>query len=219
MQHDEDAKLEARTYLYQIFHSVFGVKANAEQFQVLANGATEEALLLFAPPGVGADTWHAMAADFCRTPFSENIASQYVRSFEGPGQMVAPPWESVYVNAQPLLFQESTIDVRRQYLAWDFIPHEFPHVPDDQLSLELDFMERLGLRACEARKNGNDAEEASALGASLDFIDGHLGRWLDEFAQRLVEGEQNFYALAAQVLGGFVEADKAFLKDLTASSI
>lgn len=217
MQHDEEAKLEARTYLYQVFHSVFGVKANAEQFQVLSNGTTEEALLLFAPPGVEVDTWRAMAADFCWTPFSEDIASQYVRSFEGPGQMVAPPWESVYVNAQPLLFQESTIDVRRQYLAWDFIPHEFPHVPDDQLSLELDFMERLGLRACEARNNDNEAEEASALRASLDFIDKHLGRWLGEFAQRLVEGEQDFYAMAAQVLEGFVKADKAFLKELTAA--
>lgn len=215
MRNDEGARLEARVYLYQIFHSVFGVKANPAQFQVLANGATEEALLMFTPPDTEVDGWHAMVLSFCRTPFNEGIASEYVKSFEGPGQMIAPPWESVYVNAQPLLFQESTIDVRRHYLTWDYIPHEFPHVPDDQLSLELDFMERLGRRACEALQEGDDNEAQNLLAASLEFMEAHLGCWLDEFAERLVEGKQGFYAQAAQILSGFTKADGVLLKSLT----
>lgn len=212
MKDDEVAQIEARAYLYQIFHSVFGVKANPEQFAVLANGATEEALCLFESLTADPSQWRKHVEDFCHTDFSEDIAAQYVKSFEGPGQMIAPPWESVYVNAQPLLFQESTIDVRRRYLAWDYIPHEFPHVPDDQLSLELDFMKRLGRRACESLQVG-DGESAKALFiASREFIETHLGCWLNAFTERLVEGEQSFYALAAQILTDFVRADENVLR-------
>lgn len=202
--------LGARYYIYQMFHSIFGVKPNPRQFEALKDSATAEAFAIYLPER--SDETDARLKRLLETEFSEDFADQYVRSFEGPGQMIAPPWESVYVNPQPLLFQESTIDARKQYLAQGYIPQQFPHVPDDQLSLELDFMTQLAVRACEAERTGDEKACREALTASQMFLDTHLGRWTQAFAERLEEGGQEHFAAMARLLEAFVAADGRWLE-------
>ncbi|MEI3231097.1 MAG: molecular chaperone TorD family protein, partial [Gordonibacter pamelaeae] len=45
------------------------------------------------------------------------LRSVYTKLFIGPAKLPAPPWESVYATGgRPLLFQESTLAVRRRLL-------------------------------------------------------------------------------------------------------
>lgn len=38
-----------------------------------------------------------------------------------PGSLPAPPWESAYLSEDRLLFQESTLEVRKAYLKYNYM--------------------------------------------------------------------------------------------------
>jgi TorA maturation chaperone TorD len=61
----------------------------------------------------------------------------------GVGKVLAPPWASVYLDKDKLLFSEQTLHVRRFYEHYGFIIKQKYREPDDHLGLELEFIARL----------------------------------------------------------------------------
>ena len=55
----------------------------------------------------------------------------------------APPWESVYVREDKLLFQETTLKVRKKYRKYAFTANELHIEAENYIGLELDFMYHL----------------------------------------------------------------------------
>lgn len=199
--------LGARYYAYLLLQSIFGVEPSADQREAIVSDSAQEALRL---AGGSLAYSQAVKAFLMYVSEHEDIESwkdDYTRLFVGPGKLQASPWESVYVNDEPLLFVESTIDVRKAYLNQGYAPKLFPHVADDHISLELDFMKRLSANACDALDNGNRDSALDYLKASKAFLSEHLLKWVAQFASRVAASAPGYYALAADVLVSLVEHD------------
>ncbi len=114
----------------------------------------------------------------------------YTRHFEGPGHVPAPPWESVYVNGEDLLFQESTLDVRNDYRAAGYEAAEYPKEADDHIAIELGFMAALSRDALEAYESGETERARLLLSRQLMFLGKHLNSWLPKYVKRMEESDR-----------------------------
>lgn len=127
----------------------------------------------------------ALAVSVARSVGDEAIGIEYVKLFVGPGAPLAAPWESVYRNADGLLFQASTLAVRRAYRAAGFAAVGYPHEPDDHLGTELGFMEALAASTLRAWEAGDLARVRCNLQHQATFLEEHLAVWVGAFRDRV----------------------------------
>ncbi|ACY85026.1 Tat proofreading chaperone DmsD [Edwardsiella piscicida] len=87
------------------------------------------------PYGSSAQREHC-AALLC-APAQESLASAYQRLFIGPHALAAPPWGSVYLDRESVLFGESTLALRHwmhaQGISWQSDARE----PEDHIGILL----------------------------------------------------------------------------------
>ncbi|WP_054177545.1 TorD/DmsD family molecular chaperone [Trabulsiella odontotermitis] len=119
-------------------------------------------------------------------PDDEALIWQFSTLFEGQGEMVAPPWGSVYLERDNLLMGESTAlyraFLRRHGIAFDGKDNE----PEDQFGLML-----LAWSALLERGNPN---------AAATLLEVHLLPWAHRYLELLKRNEISpFYARLARV--------------------
>ena len=221
---DTEVALAARGYLYQLFQSAFGQKP------VVAIPAFDASVALQAFEAIGAE---GVNLDRARA-FCEAIAacqddgaamamaeSRYMPLLEGPGAPKANPWESMFLAAEPRMFGEVTLAVRKTYRSFGVEPQMGEAVADDHIALELGFMGELAARLSGCFADGGVLDEGSLKG-SADFLDLHLLKWAGRFAGCVVEAEEkagaegDFYAAAADALVVFLHNDRRLLEGLGA---
>ncbi|MEW5723943.1 MAG: molecular chaperone TorD family protein [Thermodesulfobacteriota bacterium] len=110
----------------------------------------------------------------------EAVEFAFNRLFVGPMKLAAPPYASVYLDPEPRVMGESTLQARRVYQALGLESPWEGRLPDDHISLELDAC--LHFQAALAKA---PAEELSALWRY--FILEHLGTWVPRFVDRVRE--------------------------------
>ena len=152
--------------------------------------------------------------NLCRKTLNKNIglqakalAEDFTRLFFGPGTALAPPYESMYVGKEKILFDTSTLEVRDFYRKLGFGIKALNQMPDDHIGLELAFLSRLcGLSGTARRDDQNMAHSIAC------FLNDHTLRWGDRFAD-LVEKHalSDFYRGAAFLLKGTLEALAEFI--------
>lgn len=131
--------------------------------------------------------------------------------FVGPGQPLAPPWESYYRNADHLLFQQETLDIRELYRKHGLLDSRTSNEPEDSLSLEFDFVSILSMKGYNATLASRDDELASIQTELRSFLDNHLLRWAPD-CLHLVEkyAVTSYYqATAALALGTLKQTAQA----------
>jgi len=140
----------------------------------------------------------------------ERIRWDYTRLFIGPHKIPTPPWESVYLNKERLIFQEETLNVRRAYLKYCLIPKNIGQEADDHLGYELDFMYQLCQLSLE-----NTEYIGSVLSDQKDFLENHILKWVPLICKDIfIHAKTDFYKGMAICLEGFIETDKKALKEL-----
>ena len=87
----------------------------------------------------------------------------------------ASPLESVWIDEEQLTCQESMFQVRSWYEHFGLSAEDWRLRPDDHLVLQLQFLSMLFAQA----------ENETSLEQAARFMDDHLLRWLDAFAQRV----------------------------------
>lgn len=116
-----------------------------------------------------------------------DLQVDYTRLFLSPGGALAPPNESVWVDAgDPSRTQQVMEDVAASYAAAGYQTGEdFKDLPD-HIAAELEFLYALVFREAVALANGEAAQRAAAAQLQRAFLQDHLGRWAREFlsAQR-----------------------------------
>ena len=215
-QYSSDDRLEARILCYQALQTVFGNEPDGQRITLLAQAPLRESFELFSEFAEDAECYRAQVSDslaaIARAADSaqlERFASEYTRLFEGPGQLPAPPWSSVYLGDPTLIFQEKTLEVRNFYRDQDLLPEGYPHIADDHLALELDFMANLALRMAEAAGESHSLQAEEALEASRSFLDGHMLAWVPQFAERLGQsGALDAYRPFARLLTAYLHATR-----------
>ena len=194
---------------YRFLGRCFYAPPDAEWLTALAAGRLFEAWPL---PSDEADTAAGLAllATYCErwAPAQlDALTWDFNRLFVGPGEMLAPPWESVHRSKTKLTFQESTLQVRALYEAFGVQAPALHREPDDHLALELDFLATLSERAVEAAGSDDGAQLGRCLQAQRDFLQDHLLAWAPG-CLGLVEAhaETDYYRGAARLARGSLAA-------------
>ena len=212
--------LSGRTYIYRMLKHVFGHEPNLQLIETLTGEFTEEALALFlddeqlAPYNkLFAKIKNSISGNSEAT--LECIKSEYTNLMLGPYKLPAPPWESVYVNKVRLIFQKSTLKVRQAYLEYNLLPSEYPHVPDDHIAIELDFMLRLG-QFCQESFVKSDAQRFhKILSDQKLFLENHILVWIYDFAEQIQQSKtHHFYPQMASLTANILQADYNIIEEL-----
>ncbi len=121
-----------------------------------------------------------LLGDFCRRWDPERhdeLVWDFNRLFVGPGEMLAPPWESVHRSKTGLTFQESTLEVRALYGRFGVEAPALHREPDDHLALELAFVGHLSDLATAADQRSDESELDRCFEAQRAFLQRHLLGW------------------------------------------
>ena len=125
----------------------------------------EELRRAYARLGAAPGTQVPRVDDWEREDFAVN------RLFVGPGALQAPPFASVYLDAEPQVMGQTTLLVRRIYAAAGLASPWGGALPDDHLSLELD--------AAEAMAASLDAAPDEGLARLRAFLVAeHMAAWI-----------------------------------------
>lgn len=142
----------------------------------------------------------------------ERLRVDHAKLFVGPFELHAPPYESVYVDDRNRTMTESTVDVASEYRA-EGLEVDLDQ-PADHVCAELEFTYVLVVAGLEALAAGDDDVAAEYVERQYDFLAGHLGRWVSEFAANIREhAGTRFYRLLADETQSFVETDGKRLAD------
>ena len=210
-----------RNYLYQLLYKAFGREPDRAFFDLLTAAHTGESFAL-----LGGETLEKVPEYLERLHREaesldciERLRDEYTRLFVGPLEMDAPPWESVYLGEEGMLFQESTLKVRECYRRFGLLPEEYPRVADDSLALELGFMAELARRAADALASGDTDTLNLTLHGARDFLTEHLLFWVPKLVERLDKTEGRFYPQLAHILDSFLKKDLETVNDLLSEGV
>ena len=114
------------------------------------------------------------------------LTGDFMRLFVGPDALLAPPWESVYRSPDGLIFDKSTLEVRRAYQRFGMPIPKLHHEPEDHIGLELRFVSHLMALGLDA-VGRNQVETTGLIVAALDsFLNDHLLRWADQCLDKVI---------------------------------
>ena len=146
-----------------------------------------------------------------------DLAVDYVRTFIGHGvngYSAAYPYESVYTSERRLLMQEARAEVLAT-LRENELKRGTWNEAEDHIALELEFMQRMALRAAEALAEDAEDEAVAYLRTSYEFMENHLLNWLPMLVTDMrLHSKTLFYQGLGQLTLGTVEEDAAVLREL-----
>ncbi|MBM4761287.1 hypothetical protein GNT69_03155 [Bacillus sp. B15-48] len=153
----------------------------------------------------------------------DDLHWDYTRMFVGPFELPTPPWESAYVRKDKLLFQGTTMNVRKIYEKYAIEVTDYNIEADDHIGLELDFMFHLNKFCLEVAEGGNPDEYrafSKLIKEQHQFLQDHLLKFVPQFSE-LVGKEANteFYAGLAKILHHYLQVDSEVLKQLVNTEI
>ena len=219
---DSDVRmlLANRVFLYHCLSRAFVFEPDGALLDAASDNVVlkEACSLLDGDGDCGVELW-GLISDAARARGAlDELRGEYTRLFIGPNTPPVPPWESVFVSKDGLLFQESTLAVREAYRSQGFRAASYPHEPDDHLATELSFMAALSERTVRAFEEGDIDRCKELLSSQVDFLQGHLLVWIREFSDRLneVDGISSFYPSFASLAALVCERDVEVIEELFA---
>lgn len=106
---------------------------------------------------------------------AESIRVDHDRLYGVAAKALVPPYASVHLGSEGLVFDRETLHVRDAYRALGLQAPKLNTEPDDHIGLEFDFVAQTLLRALDAAEAGSDLE--APLDASLGFLNDHVLTW------------------------------------------
>jgi len=205
-----------RQFLYELLARAYAVEPDEQFLGILREPHTREEVGL-----VSHELTDSILGEFSTAAAAANdgsIASlrhDYVNIFVGPGTLKADPWESVHLSHTRALFQQELLPIRDAYRAAGFLPARYPHVQDDYIGLELDFLAKLAGAARAEWEAGNAAAAQERLSQSKAFLEEHLLLWIDSLAQAIErEYGDGFYTRFTKLSGLIAKRDADILEAL-----
>ncbi len=145
-------------------------------------------------------------------PDQGSLKLDHAGLFVGPFDLLAPPYESVYVDDETRVMTEATERVQAEYheAGVDIDLNE----PADHIAAELEFVFLLVATEVEALEAGKFEAAEQHLERQYEFLSEHLGRWVSEIAENIRENaDTEFYRALGDETQRFVEADGQLLAD------
>jgi len=141
----------------------------------------------------------------------KELLQDYNALFVGPGHLLAPPWESVYLTEEKLTFGDPTMKVRAFYLRHGLEYYRKNSEPDDHFGLEMEFMAKL---ISKQRQAQNKQDEQYLVREQIAFLQDHVLKWLNDFANDICQNSKTkYYKGLALLAKGFLTWDYQNLKE------
>lgn len=221
---DSDTKiiLAARELAYGVFWRLFSDEPDAALLKAMQSEEFETAMLVISGDALlDEGGLRGAVADIARKSksglddFLEGLRSEYTRDFVGPGKLPAYPWESMNIEGDKSLFQDCTIEVRREYVAHDLRPINYGSVADDHIALELNFLFRLTERCIQLIDDGNRKQARSLLEDERAFVSQHLLNWVPIYVRDFkMKRGGSFYATWLGFLPEMLKEDHRLLDEI-----
>ncbi len=147
----------------------------------------------------------------------EALRLEFDALFRVPGPAYATPYESVYCDgvgqSKGPVWGPSTGAVKWFYEQMGAgLTQDYPELPD-YIGAELDFMRFLCAQEAEVWAEGDSESAARYLHAQNQFLNEHLGRWIEPFAEVMKANAQSgFYRGLAEMTCDFVTQDAVAVK-------
>lgn len=152
--------------------------------------------------------------------FAESLVDGHAMLFRVPSDSYVKPWESPYVGTKAMMFQESTLDVRRRYHEAGFKLTAERHFPDDHIGAIMDYEARMSSRVYEAYADGRDAEARALLASQRSMLEAHVFTWIDGFVEEVAKKDGSaIFAAFAFGMDAFCRFDAEFCRDLEADFV
>ena len=209
--HDRELVLTARSYAYRVFWRLFADRPDAAVVEAVRGESFLDSLKIVIGDG-GSCKEIGAVTDYLRDLDSdvavERLRVEYERQFFSPGKHAAYPWESMNVDGDGILFQQCTLDVRREYARYGLVSKKLHSEPEDHIALEADFLLQLSLRMLES-------PATAILMDSKRFIEEHAAAWLPRYLEQAAKGtEAPFYFELVRLYRVFLSADVELLGEL-----
>ena len=173
-----------------------------------------------ATGNAAADEGYHQLYDYLKRAWDDSVtelAIDYVSTFIGHGvngYSAAYPYESVYTSERRLLMQEARAEVLATLRENELMRGNWNEA-EDHIALELEFMQRLSLRAADALSDDAEDEAIAYLRTSYDFLENHLLNWVPMLvADMRMHARTPFYQGLAQLTLGSLQEDEAVLREL-----
>jgi TorA maturation chaperone TorD len=213
--------LAGRSSMYRLCQIVLGNEPSKEMLEQLVSDSAQQVFLLFDDGQEeflkATQTLRVKSTEFLNGGEGalDKLIDAFTGLFVGPGMPEAPPWESYYLNTHHTLFEKTTLEVRIAYVDQGLLPAAYPHVADDHIGIELDFLARLAERAEASYEKGDTTAVKGALSASKAFIKEHLAKWVPDFMAMLAKTKHSdLYLETATLLVSFLSVDLEALNEL-----
>jgi TorA maturation chaperone TorD len=132
-----------------------------------------------------------------------DLKADYIRLFVGVGKTIAPPWESVHLNENRMIFQEQTLQVREWYRRFGVESENLYREPDDHIGLELAFLAHLAQLGLQALEENDEIKFGQTLQAQRQFISEHPLKWAPSWCELVEENAKtDFYRGLAKIISG-----------------
>ena len=123
--------------------------------------------------------------------------------FIGPFELSAPPYGSVYLEAENQVMGTSTFQIKQIYEDANLRIDQ--KEPADHIAIELEFMSYLFGLEIKAIQKSNKKEQSRIQSLQKSFFQTYLNSWTPDFCQKIeTNAETDFYKLLASVLRQFV---------------
>lgn len=173
-----------------------------------------------ATGNAAADEGYHQLYDYLKRAWDDSVtelAIDYVSTFIGHGvngYSAAYPYESVYTSERRLLMQEARAEVLATLRENELMRGNWNEA-EDHIALELEFMQRLSLRAADALSDDAEDEAIAYLRTSYDFLENHLLNWVPMLVVDMrLHARTLFYQGLGQLTLGALREDEAVLREL-----
>ncbi len=198
-----------RAQVYGLLATVFLRPLDAAQIEGLRHPDMLAALAAAGMDGVaeldGADP----------AELRESLAIDFTQMFHNP-ETKFMPFEGLMLSLDTELLGERARAVA-QFMA-DVGYRVAPESGEvaDHIAVELSFLADLAGREAAALESGDDALATRARQIQADFLDRHIGRWVDRFAERVrSHSDTAFHPAMARMAADFVASERETLPATT----
>lgn len=105
----------------------------------------------------------------------KNLREDYLKLFTGVGTMLAPPYESVILGNEHIIFDKPTLEVREFYRTYGWKSRFEGKIPDDHLGTEILF---INLMVDKYLSLDDEACRREMRNEMLRFIERHPLKWI-----------------------------------------
>jgi len=124
----------------------------------------------------------------------EMIREDYLKLFAGLDNVLAPPYASVFLDENKLLFDKSTLLARSYYKKHQIEVEEFNQVPDDHIGLLLQFLSISCHRISNVIKKNNEQILQILINDVSFILNNLLLSWIQLFEERIkIYSCSNYY--------------------------